>query len=286
VTALALTLILLSAAIHAVWNLLTKRIGGGAETVWIFGVVGTVVYGPFAAVAWWQARSTLGPLDYGFLAGTGGLQLLYFLLLVRGYRSGDLSVVYPLARGTGPLLAVGLAVALLGERPGWLTVAGALLIGAGVVAIAFDGRPTRRVLLGAGVGYGVAIGAVIAVYTIWDGYAVSRLEIPPVLQGWASEVARAVLLLPLAARRRAAIGPLWGQHRTALIAVGVLSPLAYLIVLITLQVSPVSTIAPLREVSILFGAVLSAWLLHERHLARRLPAAMMIVVGIAALTLG
>jgi drug/metabolite transporter (DMT)-like permease len=161
-----------------------------------------------------------------------------------------------------------------------------LLVGFGVIAVAIDGRPSGGGRLGHGVGYGLAIGATIAIYTVWDGYAVSRLAIPPLLQGWASEVSRATLLLPLAARRRAAVSTLWDQHRAALVAVGVLSPLAYLLVLITLSFSPVSAIAPAREVSILFGAILGSWLLHERHPARRLPAALMIVTGIVALALG
>lgn len=285
-TALALALVLTAAVIHAVWNLLTKRIGGGAEAVWVFASVGAVVYAPIALLVWWLERPELGSVEYLFLAGSGLLQLLYFVLLVSGYRVGDLSTVYPVARGTGPLLAIVLAVILLGERPGPQTIAGAALIAAGVVVVATD-RPAgsgRR--FAPGVVYGLGIGAVIAMYTVWDGYAVAQLGIPPVLQGWASEVVRATLLLPIAARRRPAITELWGRHRAALVAVGILSPLAYLLVLIALSISPVSSVAPAREVSIVFGALLGSHLLGEGRLGRRLLAAGVMAFGVVLLAVG
>ncbi|MDQ4044080.1 MAG: EamA family transporter, partial [Chloroflexota bacterium] len=127
---LALGLILASAIIHATWNLFAKRLTGGGETVWLFTAAATSLYAPVAVLTVVVTGYRPAGLDVVFLLGTGVLQTLYFIKLRRGYASGDLSVVYPLARGTGPLVAVALAVALVGERVSPLT-----LVGAGVVSL-------------------------------------------------------------------------------------------------------------------------------------------------------
>lgn len=285
-TTAALLLVLGSAVIHATWNLLAKRLGGGAVAVWCFAAVGFLVYAPLvAATVWWQ-RPDLDAKRWLFLAGSGVLQLVYFVILLRGYRAGDLSVVYPLARGTGPVLAMALAIGLLGERPSPLAIAGGMLVAIGVFSLAFTGHKPGASLFGEGALYGVATGVVIATYTVWDGYAVSRLGIPPVVQSWTSEVARVLLLAPVATHHRCEVRALWRFHWREVIAIGVLSPLSYLIVLFAMTLSPISYIAPAREVSILIGAVLGAKFLHEGHHRQRLIGSAVIVAGIGALALG
>jgi len=285
-TTAALLLVLGSAVIHATWNLLTKRLGGGAVAVWCFATVGFLVYAPLVALTIWWERPDLDAERWIFLVGSGIFQLVYFVILLRGYRAGDLSVVYPLARGTGPVLAMALAIGLLGERPGPLAIAGGVLVALGVFSLAFTGHRPGASLFGAGAPYGVATGIVIAIYTVWDGYAVSRIGIPPVVQSWSSEVARVLLLTPVAAGHRCEARALWRCHWREVVAIGVLSPLSYLIVLFAMTLSPISYIAPAREVSILFGAVLGAKLLHEGHHRQRLIGSAVIVLGIGALTVG
>jgi len=130
-TAFALSLVLAAAVVHASWNYFLKRSGGGAVFVWLFATMSALIYAPLAAtIIWWQ-KPDFGWTHYGLMAASAVLHTAYYLLLDRGYRSGDLSVVYPLARGTGPLITVLCAVLFLHEHPTPLAVAGALLIGGG-----------------------------------------------------------------------------------------------------------------------------------------------------------
>ncbi len=115
-SALALGLVLVSAVIHASWNLVTKRAGADTPFLWLAYVTGALVYAPLALAVVLVARPVLPPVALVFVAVAVVLQTLYFLVLTAGYRSGDLSVVYPLARSTGPLLATAGAVAIFGER--------------------------------------------------------------------------------------------------------------------------------------------------------------------------
>jgi len=209
----------------------------------------------------------------GFMLGSAILHIGYYGALQRGYAHGDLSVVYPLARGSGPLLSVTAAILFLGERPGALGIAGGALIVAAVLALAVGST--------AGVGYGLLTGVFIAAYTVWDAHAVGALDQPPAAYFWGTAVLMAVLLTPVARGAAAA----WRAHKGAVLGVGGLSPLAYVLVLFALTRAPVSLVAPVRESSVVVGALLGARVLGEGHLARRIVAASAIAVGIAALAL-
>src|SRR2546428_10927677 len=131
-TPAALGLVLVAAFSHATWNLLAKRVGGGPAFVWLFGVVALCIYGPLAAGIVLLDRPHIGAIQLVFLGGTSVLHVAYFLALQHGYRAGDLSLVYPLARGTGPMLSSAPAILGLGERPTPVAMAGTLLIGLGI----------------------------------------------------------------------------------------------------------------------------------------------------------
>lgn len=281
-TALALGLVLLSALLHATWNLLAKRAGGGPPFVALFSLLTTLLLAPPAL--WLAAREGFpSPLGWGFVAGSAVLHLLYFLALQRGYRRGDLSLVYPVARGSGPLLATAAAVLLLGERPSGQALAGALLIVAGgfVLGGGARGAGARPALA-----WGLLTGVFIAGYTVLDAAAVTRLGLPPLLYLWLAEVGRTLLLAPVALRRRGEVRQLWRERRGAALGVALLSPLAYLLVLFAMRLAPVSYVAPAREVSILLGALLGARLLAEGQGRRRLLAAAGVALGVALLALG
>ena len=119
-------LVLAAAFIHASWNYLLKRSGGGNAFVWLFAALSAVLYAPLAlAVVWWT-RPPLGWMALALMLASAILHTAYYMLLDRGYRSGgDLSLVYPLARGSGPLITVVVAVLLLGENPSRVALAGA-----------------------------------------------------------------------------------------------------------------------------------------------------------------
>ena len=285
-TPAALGLVLAAAVIHATWNLLAKRVGGGIAFVWLFGSLASIVYAPLAAAVIVLTRPQIAVVQLIFLAGTAVLHLGYFLTLQGGYRTGDLSLVYPLARGSGPVLSVGAAIILLGERPTPVAMAGAILIGLGIFLLA--GNPASLGQPGArrAVGYALLTGAFIAAYTLWDKRAVSTLGIPPILLDWGGNVGRVLLLTPAALARRDDVQALWRAHRGEVVLVAVLTPLAYILVLTAMVFTPVSYVAPAREISILVGTAMGSRLLAEGDAPRRLTAATAIVAGVAALAVG
>lgn len=285
-TLFALVLVLVAAVFHATWNLLAKRVGdGGPAFVWLFSLLSALVYAPLAAYFLLRGMD-LGPAEILFMGGSGVLHLGYFVLLQRGYAVGDLSLVYPLARGTGPLLATAAAVVLLAERPGPVAVFGIALIAAGVFLLTREPGSLRGPGLGRGVVYGLLTGGFIAAYTVWDKQAVGALLIPPLMQSWAATLVVTLLLTPTALRDREKVLAVWRDHRPEALGVAVLSPLSYILVLTALVFTPVSYVAPAREISILIGTAMGASLLSEGHARRRLLAAGAMVAGVAALALG
>lgn len=277
----ALALVFTAAGAHAAWNALAKHAGGGVAFVWSYGVAGLVLWAPLGLGALALGHGHVDGAACALMAGSGALHGAYFVLLQRGYAGGDLSLVYPVARGTGPLLAVPLAALVLGQDPSALDLAGGAVIVAGVFSLA--GRPPAGARASAG--FALATGALIACYTVWDAHAVTTLDLSVVTYYWGAELSRALLLAPVALRRPGAVWESWRESRRAVIGIGALSPLAYVLVLWALQLAPVSVVAPAREVSIVFGAALGVGVLGEPAGARRVAAAVAVVAGIALLAL-
>jgi drug/metabolite transporter (DMT)-like permease len=283
----ALALVVAAAVLHAGWNVQAKRSAeAGAVFLWLVDVVTAVVWAPLAlGVA--LAGGHLGGDGLAFAAGSAALHVGYFLVLQLGYRLGDLSIVYPLARGAGPLLATAGAVVLLDERPSGVALSGAVLVAAGVLVLAHSGGRTAGPGSGwESVGAGLVTGAFIAVYTLWDAQAVTAVAVSPVLYGWVTGLGETLLLAPVAARRRATVRAIWRRHRSSVLAVAVMAPLAYLLVLVALTRAPVSAVAPAREMSIVIGAVLGGSLLGEADARRRVAASLAVLAGVAALAVG
>jgi drug/metabolite transporter (DMT)-like permease len=291
VSPLALSLILVAAVAHATWNLSSKQAaaGGAVFFIWLVAAAASVLYAPAVAATVAVGHPRLAGLNWVFLAGTGVLQAGYFLFLQFGYRQGDLSLVYPIGRGTGALLAALAGILILGERPGPVALAGIGAIVAGIVAISIPARASA-VATGPPAAKAVTLalctGAFIAGYTIWDKYAVTTLRTPAMLQGYAAFPVMVAAFAPLVLRDTRRIRQVWRDYRRQVLTAAVLAPLAYVLVLVALSFSPVSTIAPAREVSILFGVLLGRRLLGEGGLARKLTAAVAIVAGIVAVAIG
>jgi drug/metabolite transporter (DMT)-like permease len=285
-TAFALALVLLSAVAHASWNLIAKRASGGPTFNWLFDSLSVLVCLPLAIVQVIVQPWPLGPLEWTFVVGSGVLHLAYFLLLGQGYRWGDLSLVYPLARGLGPMLATIAAIALLGERPTPLALFGAALIGIGVFVLAGDPRRLHSSGAKRSVVFALLTGVVIAGYTLWDKQAVSAVQMPPVLYFYLFTVVRAMLLTPLAMQRWPSVKEDWRLRRQHALGIAVLSPVSYILVLYALAISPVSYVAPAREIGILLGAFMGARWLSESDVPRRMVGAVLMVLGVLALAFG
>lgn len=285
-TEVALALVLLSAVAHAGWNFIAKRASAGPVFNWLFDVLSVLVCLPLALVQVLVEPPRLGAVEAAFVVGSALLHLTYFLLLGQGYRVGDLSLVYPLARGVGPMLSTAAAVLLLGERPTPLALGGAALIGVGVFVLAGDPRRLRGSAAGRSVVFALLTGVVIAGYTLWDKQAVSTVGMPPVLYFFLFTTTRAALLTPYALAHPGTARQEWRAHRKHALGIAVLSPASYILVLYALSVSPVSYVAPVREIGILLGAVMGSRWLAEGDTRRRLAGAVAMVAGVFALALG
>jgi len=285
---LALGLVLIAAFTHATWNYAAKRAGGGLPFVWVSSTIALVLYLVAGTAYWLWRQPVLLAGVWWIVAGSGLLKTAYSLLLQRAYRHGEFSLVYPLTRGTAPLLATLAAMAVFGERPTPLALAGGGVIVASIFYLTGGTAllHTDRAHLRQGVWLGLACGTCVAVYTVWDQRAVSHLQLPPVLYDGGTQLVLFSVLTPFAWARRGEVAEAWRHHRGKAAVVGLLSPVAYVLILTAMSFTPVSYIAPAREISIVIGAFFGARLLKEADAPRRLLAAGGMVVGIIALALG
>ena len=286
---LAIILVVSAAFVHALWNLLAKKAGGGVVFIWLFASLSTVIYAPISGYIFWITRPQIGWSGLSFIFVSALLHLLYFFVLQRGYSKGDLSLVYPLARGTGPMLSACAAIVFFGERPGILAMAGAVLVILSVFYISggtklFEKKSDVKGIWA--VRYGFFCGVVIATYTLWDKHAVAALLIPPVILDWASSITRMLVLGPYAIKRWDEVKHQWRINKKLAFGVAALNPLSYILVLTALVFTPVSYVAPAREISILFGTLMGTQLLSEGHSRRRIISACIMILGVIGLSLG
>jgi len=280
-----------AALAHAAWNIAMKRAGtSGTPFIAATLLVGVVALAPFGIVSLvTEPAPQNGALVVVLVVGSAALQLAYFLLLQRGYRLADVGVVYPVARGVGPLLSVIAAIVLLGERPGPIALSGALLVVTGVVVIGLAGARQASFDVGRrarGIRYGAAVGMVIAAYTLWDAAAVTLAGLAPVGYYWASMVVQLLVLGAIALRAPATAVETVRAHPIAAVVVGVLSPLAYIAVLYAYQLAPVAIVAPAREVSVVLIALAGWMLFREPHPVRRILGSIVVLGGVALLAAG
>ncbi len=291
-TVLAIALILVAAVFHATWNLVAKQAeksGGGPLFVWLIAVLASLIYAPIAFYLLLSASVNvrLGLAEIAAICVSAAIHLGYYLTLQKGYRVGDLSLVYPIARGTAPLLATVGAIVLFGERPSLMAFFGALLVSASIFLLAGDrGAKGDRASTNRAIRYGLLIAVMIATYTLWDKNAVSVLLISPILLDWGSNVIRAFMLLPYVVPRWADAKQEWFENGRRAVVVAILSPLAYILVLQAMSFTPASYVAPAREVSILVGTVMGARFLNEGGTWKRLTGACTMIIALMALTFG
>jgi drug/metabolite transporter (DMT)-like permease len=289
----AFVLVLVAGLIHASWNIAAKKAGGDVRFAAFTSAVNTLAWAP---IGWWVAREQLpswGAREWLLVAASALIHCGYFVMLLRGYRKADLTVVYPLARGSGPLLSSFAAILLLGETISALGLTGILAVAAGVFLIAggpslWRGahEPAQRQRIHKGMLYGVVTGAFIAGYTLVDGYAVKVLLLSPILFDYMSNLLRLVLMSPTVLRDVPAAAALWRRQWKYALYVGIISPMAYVLVLYAMQMAPLSHVAPAREVSMLFAALLGGHLLGEGDRLPRALGAALIAGGVIALAVG
>ncbi len=289
----ALALVVLAGFIHACWNIAAKKAGGDVRFVAFTSVVLMVFWAPVGLWVGWQQVPAWGLLEWALVLASALLHIVYFIVLLRGYRQADLTVVYPLARGSGPLLSSMVAIFFLGEQISALGLLGILGVVGGVFLIAGGPGlwkaaqdPQQQARVRTGIFYGGITGLFIASYTVVDGYAVKVALMSPILVDYFGNLVRLVFLTPTLLRDRPTVWALWLQQRRYALIVGVFSPVSYVLVLYALQVAPLSHVAPAREVSMLFAALLGGHLLGEKDRGLRIAGAALIAAGVMALGLG
>ncbi|MEO8203859.1 MAG: DMT family transporter [Betaproteobacteria bacterium] len=289
----ALALVIFAGLIHAIWNIAAKKAGGDARFAGFTGLLGLAIWAPVGVWFGWDVVPGWGALEWGFVFASGVLHVFYYVTLLRGYRKADLTVVYPLARGSGPLLSSMVAIVLLGEKITALGMVGILAVVAGVFFIAGGPAlfraahdPAKKAGIRKGMAYGLLTGVFIASYTVLDGYAVKVIAMSPILLDYFGNLVRVVFLLPTMLRDRAVAAAHWRAQWKYALVVAIISPVGYVMVLYAMQVAPLSHVAPAREVSMLFAALIGGQLLGEGDRLPRIAGAVCIAFGVMALALG
>jgi drug/metabolite transporter (DMT)-like permease len=290
----AFLLVILAGLIHAIWNIAAKKAGGDVRFAGLTALIMAVLWAPVGIYVGWEIVPQWGYLEWFFICLSGALHVLYFIVLLRGYRKADLTVVYPLARGSGPLISSTVAIFFLNEHLSLLGGFGIAAVVSGVFLIAGGPRlvhslrqttavSDQQLRVKKGIFYGILTGVFIAAYTVLDGYAVKVLLLSPILVDYFGNFARIAFLAPAILRDRRQTLLSWKKEWKYALVVGGISPISYVLVLYAMQMAPLSHVAPAREVSMLFAAIIGGHLLDEGDRLQRIFGALCIALGVIAL---
>lgn len=283
-------LVAVSGVLHVAWNVRLKTAGDPLRAATVGMVVSSLGIVPVGFAAWWVTGQPALPWE-GIVFGvvSGVVEAVYFILLAAAYRRGDLSVVYPLARGTAPLLAVAIGVGLLGERLGVLGSLGVVALLAGFLLLQRPWQVLRGHGLDPAVAFALATGVSIATYTAIDRLGTRLIDpLPYAAILWVTTSIALVLWVRLVAGGGAFAGGRDGVWRATV--GGFLTLGAYVLILWALSVAPLSGVAPLRESATVFAAAWGSVRLGEAvsrsETVRRIGASCLIVGGALLLALG
>ncbi len=266
-------LVILSALAHPAWNAIVKSAADRVMAMVAIRCVGLVLGLAILPFVDWPAAPA-----WKWLALTALVQFGYYALLIRSYDIGDMSVVYPLARGLAPVLTTLATFLVIDEALSAAQLGAVLLISLGIMVLSRGAGASR-----AAVGTALATGASVAAYSFSSGMGVRSGGTVLGFQAWLEIVNGVVMLgFALLTRRRAALAYARHHSATGLLA-GVLSVLGFLAYLAAAQSLPLGPVTALRETSVIFGAVIGSIVLKEGFGLRRIAAATMVVLGIALL---
>jgi uncharacterized membrane protein len=271
--------VLLAAVLHAVWNSLAKAIGDQLIGFMLIDVTGVAL-----CLAAMPALAAPAVASWPFIGASACLHMGYKLVLMRSYKVGDLSQVYPLARGVAPLLVAGFAAAFVGERLGPPQLGGILLVSVGLASLALGGsRPTAAER--PAIAFALATGAFIAAYTVTDGLGVRHAGTALGYAAWLFLLDGVPIPLYVLATRRGTLGsslrPTWRKGAAS----GVLALVAYSLVLWAQTRGALAAVAALRETSVIIAAAIGTVVLGERFGRVRVLAATLVAAGILLLNL-
>jgi drug/metabolite transporter (DMT)-like permease len=283
--AAALALVLAAAVFHSCWNALTKR--ARDQFAFLCSAVGVASVLFLPVTVWSLPAGGVPAAAWPFVVATVLVHALYFYALGRSYRSGEFSLVYPIARGLGVALVPVLAAVLLDERPSPLGAAGIGFVVLGIVALQRAGATVppagARRRLGPGTGWALVTGLTIAAYALVDKAGVSRLH--PVPYIGLMFVGSLLLLLPAALADVGRVRREWAANWRAILVASAMTLTAYLLVLFAFRLSKAGYVVAAREVSIVISVVIGRLWFGERRLAARLAGAALVLAGVVCLAL-
>ncbi|HET6382591.1 MAG TPA: EamA family transporter [Armatimonadota bacterium] len=289
----ALGLVLASCVLHAFWNLLFKQARDKLAFTALFLSAAPVLYLPLFILA--SRHAAMPRMGWLCVLGTALAYLGYFVGLARAYSDGDLSIAYPISRGSGPALAALWGVLLLGERPSILGGIGIALIIGGIALIYRPVGGANSQSNASGVATSSAVraafftGLMISFYTLIDKVGVGPLHITPGFYIYLTYTGSALLVIPWVIRKQgaAALRAEWKSNRWRVIAVAALNPLSYLLYLIALSLptTPIAYMAPLRSFSVVFAVALGAIFLKEGGGWNRVAAGAVMVAGLTVISI-
>ena len=284
----ALILVLTAALVHATWNYFLKKANAGRPFWLLVYLITAVITVPALFIYDPDSLKNITPVGWFVIALSAPIHVIYGQVLQIGYKKSDYSIVYPTARGTGPLITVLSAVLILGDRPSFWGGIGIVLILAAIVLLAMpqkQDKQTQQLRIRAGIFWGALTGCFIAGYSFCDAWAVQQSTgLTPISFYFPSIAIRTLVLAPFVMMHAN-----WKQEsreilttprlQKALAVVTVGSPLAYLLVLYAMTMAPLSYVAPSLEVGMMIGVVLGGLLFRERLSLTRL-------IGVIGMTLG
>lgn len=270
-------IVLLSAFLHALWNALLH---GGRDRLWTMTVMNMAMLA--VAIAAIPLLPVPERASWPYIVASGFLEVGYNLFLIQAYRYGDLGQAYPIARGSSPVLVAIGAMVLVGERLSPFATIGLLLVSAGIVALAFNGR--RLNIRSAGMA--LATGCFIAAYTVVDGIGVRLSGNSFAYTAWMVVFwALPMPVILLCVRGRGALqAPAREVTRAA--AGGLVALIAYGTIIWAMQSGDMGPISALRETSVVFAALIGWFFLSEKLTVHRVAACIVIAIGAALLGAG
>lgn len=269
-----------SAFVHALWNTLLSRARDSEAATAVALVTGTLVFAPVAALTW-HISSQAVP----YLAASAALEVAYFVLLAAAYESGELSVIYPVARGSAPLLVAIFSVVLLGTTLRALTVTGVVLVAAGILLVRANPQKRVRRLLEGSVSKALAIGATVAAYTLLDKAGLRHAQ--PLTYLELVVLPSAIVYPPLIARRKGTAA-IRGELNTPAVIAGLATFGAFALALAAIRLAPqafVPGVQAIRETSVVIAVAAGALILREPVSGQRAAGALVVVAGVIALAL-
>lgn len=280
---LALGIVLLAALFHAAWNLLAKKSRSKLAFIWWFLLVAAIGYLPMFLYYW--REMTVTPAGWVCIFATGILHALYFWFMGGAYERGDLSLVYPLSRGSGPLFVPILAVIFLQERLSATGISGIVLVVLGIYVIHLESftvdsffEPLRAMRGSASV-WALCTGGTIAGYSLVDKVGVGLVYPPAYI--YLMFVISLLLLSPyVLIKQRPALRAEWQVNRVPILIDGFLVLFTYMMILFAFRLSKVSYVVAAREISIVFSALLGIFLLKEAHAPQKIAGSALIALGV------